>query len=175
MHIRGQEERERLIEEWKDKMAEKAVNKANLKKESIASGSRNPAAEMDSAASGSAKRGEASQVLREEVELLKETHRERPRAQSGTLGTKSNRSESEPKPEVTVKREAKSETMRAEEAKSEAKSEITVKRDTVAKEAKSEANDQKEKVGKRSRDGLSCKKRGGISIGYARGEKRGGM
>ncbi len=105
----------------------------------------------------------------EEEKLLKEILEERPKGQSGTLGTKSDPSEgiqvlkmkeqkvdekaedkfgcvgtkSEPKSEVTVKREAKSEIMMAKEAKSEAKSEITVKRDTVFKEAKSEAKEQK--------------------------------
>ena len=105
----------------------------------------------------------------EEEKLLKEILKERPKGQSGTLGTKSDPSEgiqvlkmkeqkvdekaedkfgcvgtkSEPKSEVTVKREAKSEIMMAKEAKSEAKSEITVKRDTVFKEAKSEAKEQK--------------------------------
>ena len=105
----------------------------------------------------------------EEEKLLKEILKERPKGQSGTLGTKSDPSEgiqvlkmkeqkvdekaedkfgcvgtkSEPKSEVTVKREAKSEIMMAKEAKSEAKSEITVKRDTVVNVAKSEAKDQK--------------------------------
>ena len=71
-----------------------------------------------------------------------------------------------------MKREAKREIIVAKDAKSEAKPEITVERDTVVKKAKSEAKGQK-------RGGMSIGdargERGGITIGYARGGKRGGI